>query len=36
MGWPATWRPHGARAYVATYGAAVANALAVVEALHVA
>jgi beta-N-acetylhexosaminidase len=36
MGWPAPWRPLGARAYVATYGAAVANALAVVEALHVA
>jgi beta-N-acetylhexosaminidase len=34
MGWPGAWRPAGALAYVATYGAARANAQAVVEILH--
>jgi beta-N-acetylhexosaminidase len=33
MGWPAAWRPAGLRAYVATYGAARANAAAVAELL---
>jgi beta-N-acetylhexosaminidase len=33
MGWPAAWRPSGARAYVATYGAARANARAAAELL---
>jgi beta-N-acetylhexosaminidase len=33
MGWPAAWRPSGALAYVATYGAARANARAVAEVL---
>ncbi|MGE5830679.1 MAG: glycoside hydrolase family 3 protein [Micromonosporaceae bacterium] len=33
MGWPTAWRPDGARAYVATYGASRANARAVAEAL---
>jgi beta-N-acetylhexosaminidase len=33
MGWPAAWRPAGAVAYVASYGAARANAQAVAEAL---
>ncbi len=33
MGWPAPWRPRGALAYVASYGAARANARAVAEAL---
>jgi beta-N-acetylhexosaminidase len=33
MGWPTAWRPIGALAYVATYGAARANALAVAEVL---
>ena len=34
MGWPAAWRPAGAVAYVASYGAAEANARAVAEALN--
>lgn len=34
MGWPAAWRPAGAVAYVASYGAARANARAVVELLQ--
>ncbi|GLZ75808.1 sugar hydrolase [Actinorhabdospora filicis] len=33
MGWPAAWRPAGAAAYVATYGAAPVNAEAATEAL---
>lgn len=33
MGWPATWRPTGAVAYLATYGAASANATAAAELL---
>lgn len=33
MGWPARWRPAGAAAYVATYGAAPVNAEAATEAL---
>ena len=33
MGWPAAWRPVGALAYVATYGAARANAQAAAEIL---
>ena len=36
MGWPAAWRPAGVRAYVATYGAARANARAAAEVLAVA
>ena len=36
MGWPAAWRPSGALAYVATYGAARANARAAAEVLLVA
>ncbi len=36
MGWPAAWRPTGAQAYVATYGAARANARAAAELLLVA
>jgi beta-N-acetylhexosaminidase len=34
MGWPSAWRPTGALAYIATYGAARANAQAVAELLH--
>ncbi len=33
MGWPSPWRPQGAVAYVASYGAARANGRAVAEAL---
>jgi beta-N-acetylhexosaminidase len=33
MGWPGAWRPAGAAAYVATFGAARANARAVAELL---
>jgi beta-N-acetylhexosaminidase len=33
MGWPAAWRPRGAAAYVASYGAAAANGRAVAELL---
>jgi beta-N-acetylhexosaminidase len=33
MGWPAAWRPSGALAYIATYGASRANARAVAEVL---
>ena len=36
MGWPAAWRPAGAQAYVATYGAARANARAAAELLRYA
>jgi beta-N-acetylhexosaminidase len=34
MGWPSPWRPQGAVAYVASYGAAQANGRAVAEALN--
>ncbi|MEV6815558.1 glycoside hydrolase family 3 protein, partial [Micromonospora sp. NPDC051296] len=33
MGWPASWRPVGARAFVITYGASHANGRAAAEAL---
>ena len=33
MGWPASWRPVGARAFVTTYGASHANGRAAAEAL---
>jgi beta-N-acetylhexosaminidase len=33
MGWPSTWRPAGARAFVTTYGASHANGRAAAEAL---
>ncbi len=33
MGWPAAWRPAGARAFVTTYGASHANGRAAAEAL---
>ena len=33
MGWPAAWRPEGCKGYLATYGAASANAQAAVEVL---
>jgi beta-N-acetylhexosaminidase len=33
MGWPAAWRPNGLAAYVASHGAAAANARAVAELL---
>jgi beta-N-acetylhexosaminidase len=33
MGWPASWRPIGARAFVTTYGASHANGRAAAEAL---
>jgi beta-N-acetylhexosaminidase len=33
MGWPGAWRPEGVLAYVATYGAARANARAAAEVL---
>jgi beta-N-acetylhexosaminidase len=33
MGWPASWRPAGARAFVTTYGASHANGRAAAEAL---
>ncbi len=35
MGWPATWRPRDARAFVTTHGASRANSLAAAEALGV-
>ncbi|HEX6873562.1 MAG TPA: glycoside hydrolase family 3 N-terminal domain-containing protein [Micromonosporaceae bacterium] len=34
MGWPARWRPAGLRAYLATFGAAQANAQAAIELLQ--
>jgi len=34
MGWPASWRPAGTVAYVASYGASRANAQAVAELLN--
>ncbi|MDG4792669.1 glycoside hydrolase family 3 N-terminal domain-containing protein [Micromonospora sp. WMMD1082] len=36
MGWPATWRPAGVRAFVTTYGASHANGRAAAEALGLA
>jgi beta-N-acetylhexosaminidase len=33
MGWPASWRPAGARAFITTYGASHANGRAAAEAL---
>jgi beta-N-acetylhexosaminidase len=33
MGWPSSWRPRGARAFVTTYGASHANGRAAAEAL---
>jgi beta-N-acetylhexosaminidase len=36
MGWPSAWRPAGARAFVTTYGASLANGRAAAEALGVA
>jgi beta-N-acetylhexosaminidase len=33
MGWPSSWRPAGARAFVTTYGASHANGRAAAEAL---
>jgi beta-N-acetylhexosaminidase len=36
MGWPSPWRPAGARAFVTTHGASLANGRAAAEALGVA
>jgi beta-N-acetylhexosaminidase len=36
MGWPSTWRPAGARAFLTTYGASHANGRAAAEALGLA
>jgi beta-N-acetylhexosaminidase len=36
MGWPSSWRPAGARAFVTTYGASHANGRAAAEALSLA
>ncbi|MEV0155127.1 glycoside hydrolase family 3 N-terminal domain-containing protein [Micromonospora sp. NPDC050686] len=36
MGWPASWRPAGARAFVTTYGASHANGRAAAEVLGLA
>ncbi|WP_213454216.1 glycoside hydrolase family 3 protein [Rhizomonospora bruguierae] len=36
MGWPATWRPAGAWAFVTTYGASHANGRAAAQALNLA
>ncbi|BCJ58111.1 glycoside hydrolase family 3 N-terminal domain-containing protein [Micromonospora endophytica] len=36
MGWPASWRPVGARAFVTTYGASHANGRAAAETLGLA
>ena len=33
MGWPSSWRPAGARAFVTTFGGTQANSRAAVEAL---
>jgi beta-N-acetylhexosaminidase len=35
MGWPSAWRPAGARAFVITYGASLANGRAAAEALGI-
>lgn len=34
MGWPSSWRPAGARAFVVTHGASLANGRAAAEALQ--
>ncbi|HZN70752.1 MAG TPA: glycoside hydrolase family 3 protein, partial [Micromonosporaceae bacterium] len=34
MGWPSSWRPSGATAFVTTYGASHANGRAAAEALE--
>ncbi|MBV1848795.1 glycoside hydrolase family 3 protein [Catellatospora tritici] len=36
MGWPAGWRPHGAQAFITTYGASHANGRAAAEVLGLA
>ena len=36
MGWPSTWRPRGARAFVITWGASHANGRAAAETLNLA
>ncbi|MFB9234154.1 glycoside hydrolase family 3 N-terminal domain-containing protein [Plantactinospora siamensis] len=36
MGWPSSWRPVGARAFITTYGASFANGRAAAEALGLA
>jgi beta-N-acetylhexosaminidase len=36
MGWPSRWRPAGARAFVTTHGASLANGRAAAEALGIA
>ncbi len=36
MGWPASWRPNGAKAFVTTYGASHANGRAAAELLGLA
>jgi beta-N-acetylhexosaminidase len=36
MGWPSSWRPSHARAFVTTHGASLANARAAAEALGIA
>ena len=36
MGWPSSWRPAGARAFVTTYGAGLVNGRAAAEALGLA
>ncbi len=36
MGWPASWRPAGVRAFITTYGASHANGRAAAEALGLA
>ena len=36
MGWPSRWRPAGARAFVTTYGASLANGRAAAEVLGLA
>jgi beta-N-acetylhexosaminidase len=36
MGWPSAWRPSGARAFVTTHGASLANGRAAAEALGIA
>jgi len=36
MGWPSSWRPAGARAFISTYGASYANGRAAAETLGLA
>jgi beta-N-acetylhexosaminidase len=36
MGWPASWRPHGVKAFITTYGASHANGRAAAELLGLA